>query len=152
MKMIFCRPLFGAALLAALLLGGCATAPTTSPGLAPSLYARLGGDAVMTGVVSGTLDRATSSPLTQRSFEGIKIPYLKKSLTAHICSISGGGCVYDGESMARTHQAAHIQPSEFDAMVGFMREELDRAGVDAGAKNDLLKLLAPMKRDIVPTN
>jgi len=33
--------------------------------------------------------------------------------------------------------------------VDILREEMDRAGVDAGAKNELLKLLAPMKRDIV---
>ena len=28
-------------------------------------------------------------------------------------------------------------------------EELDRAGVSSSAKNELLRLLAPMKRDIV---
>jgi hemoglobin len=51
--------------------------------------------------------------------------------------------------MERAHRDAKIGASEFDAMVTILREELDRAGVDAQAKNELLRLLAPMKRDIV---
>ena len=133
---------------AALLLCACAAA-SKQPA---TLYERLGGAPVMTGVIDSTMDRTATSPLTQRSFEGVKLPYLKMSVNAHICAVAGGGCEYDGETMARTHQAVKIQPSEFDAMVTILREELDRAGVNSSAKNDLLRLLAPMKRDIVPTN
>ena len=144
------KQLFDGLLRVAMSLLLCACAASKPP--PATLYERLGGTPVMTDVVSRTLDRALASPLTRRSFEGINIPYLKKSLVVHLCAIADGGCVYDGETMARTHRAAWIQPSEFDAMVGFMREEMDRAGVDTGAKNDLLRLMAPMKRDIVPTN
>ena len=51
--------------------------------------------------------------------------------------------------MRDAHRGLNIGASEFDALVAMLREELDRAGVDDGAKNDLLRLLAPMKRDIV---
>lgn len=132
------------------MLAACSTAPAARP--AASLYERLGGTAVMTGVVNRTLDRASTDPLTQRSFDGIKIAAIKDSLGLQICMISGGGCRYEGETMARAHRDSKIRPSEFDAMVTMLREELDRAGVDAGAKNELLKLLAPMKRDIVLTS
>lgn len=144
------KPHLRALLLAgACTLAACSSTPATRP--SATLYERLGGAPVMTGVVSRTLDRASTDPLTKRSFDGIKIAAIKDSLGRQICMISGGGCLYEGETMARAHHDSKIRPSEFDAMVTMLREELDRAGVDAGAKNDLLTLLAPMKREIVPS-
>ena len=135
------RKLIGVAVL--LGMAACATAPQGT------LYDRLGGKPVVTEFVDRTLDRTSTDPRTKRSFDGIKIAAIKESLALQICFISGGGCKYEGETMAHAHHDSKIQPREFDAMVDILREEMDRAGVDAGAKNELLKLLAPMKRDIV---
>ena len=126
-------------------LTGCA-APVPAP---PSLYARLGGEARLETVVSKLVERAATDPRTQRSFDGVKLATLKKSLAQQICSLAGGGCVYEGETMRNAHRDLRIAASEFDALVGMLRDELDRAGVDDRAKNELLRLLAPMKRDIV---
>lgn len=122
---------------------GCATPP------AGPLFQQLGGTQAVDQVIGRTLERAASDPRTQRSFEGIKLASVRQSLVQQICALSGGGCTYEGETMARSHKDARIQASEFDALVDMLREELDRAGVEAGAKNALLRLLAPMKRDIV---
>ncbi|MGS0753697.1 group I truncated hemoglobin [Roseateles sp. GG27B] len=113
------------------------------------LFERLGGNAGVSKVVGLSLNRAAQDPRTQRSFDGIKIEAVQKSLTQQICSLAGGGCVYEGETMARSHQDLKITASEFDTLVEMLRQELDRAGIAAGAKNELLRLLAPMKRDIV---
>ena len=128
------------------MLAACAAGPQAS------LYERLGGQPVVTAVATRTLDRAAHDPRTQRSFDGIKLATVQASLAQQLCAISGGGCHYEGETMARAHHDLHIQPSEFDALVDMLREELDAAHVDAGAKNELLKLLAPMKRDIVASS
>ena len=117
-----------------------------------TLYERLGGKPVVTAVAFKTLERAAHDPRTQRSFDGIKLAAVQASLAQQLCAISGGGCKYEGETMAKAHHDLHIRPSEFDALVDMLREELDAAHVDAGAKNDLLKLLAPMKRDIVTSS
>ncbi|MET0518496.1 MAG: group 1 truncated hemoglobin [Burkholderiaceae bacterium] len=132
--------------LALTTLCGCASRPP-----AP-LFDRLGGQAKVEEVVGNTLRRAASDPRTMRSFDGVKLLAVQKSLTQQICALSGGGCVYEGETMARSHKELKIRPSEFDALVEILREEFDRAGVDAGAKNELLRVLAPMKRDIVAVN
>jgi hemoglobin len=138
------KQLFRAALWAACIaLAACATPPATS------LYERLGGEPVVFAVTGKTLDRAAHDPRTMRSFDGIKLTTLHQSLALHLCAISGGGCRYEGETMAKAHHDLKVQPSEFDALVDILREELDAAHVDPGAKNELLKLLAPMKRDIV---
>jgi hemoglobin len=132
-----------AAALAA--LGGCAMAPQTPP----TLYERLGGAPTMDRVVSRLVDRAAADVRMQRSFDGVKLPALKKSIAQQFCNVAGGGCVYEGETMANAHRDLKITDSEFDALVALLREELDRAHVPPSAKNELLRLLAPMKRDIV---
>lgn len=135
-----------------LLAGACACvapAHAAPPAGAPTLYERLGGPEGVRHWVERLVDRCASDPRTRRSFDGIKLSPLKESLAQQICAISAGGCRYEGETMERTHRDARIGAGEFDALVSVLREELDRAGVEAAAKNELLRLLAPMKRDIV---
>lgn len=131
--------------LVALALAACAAAPDA----APTLYERLGGATHVDAVVGRLIDRSASDLRTRRSFDGVKLKALKESLAQQICAVSGGGCRYEGETMVRSHADLKIVASEFDAVVSILREELDREGTDAGAKNELLRLLAPMKRDIV---
>lgn len=115
---------------------------------APSLYARLGGEKGLATVVDRTINRAAQDPRTLRSFDGVKLATVKQSIVKQLCALSGGGCVYEGETMARSHKDLKISASEFDALVDILREELDRAEIGAAAKNQLLSMLAPMKRDI----
>lgn len=128
-----------------MLVAGCATDPRTTP----TLHQRLGGAARITAVVDRTIERAATDVRTRRSFDGIKLAALKLSLVEQICALTGGGCRYEGATMAAAHKDSRILDSEFDALVTILREELDRRSADAAAKNELLRLLAPMKRDIV---
>lgn len=131
------------------LLGCLLAACAVHPDVEPTLYQRLGGAANVQAVTSRSVERAATDPRTRRSFDGIKRQALKDSIAQQICSISGGGCRYEGESMANVHKDLAIRASEFDALVTILREEFDRSGTDPAAKNGLLKLLAPMRRDIV---
>ncbi len=137
------------AFLASLAAGAALVACSVAPTGPATLYARLGGAAQVTPVVDRLIDRAASDSRTRRSFDGVKLASVKQSIVEQICSIASGGCRYEGESMERAHRDARISASEFDALVTMLREELDRAAIDTGAKNELLRLLAPMKRDIV---
>ena len=134
-----------AGIVLAAVLGACA-APASAP---PTLYARLGGQARVDAVVSSVIDRAASDPRTRRSFDGFNLTTLKKGIAQFICSAAGGGCVYEGDTMRVAHHDLRITASEFDALVSLWREEFDRAGVDSAAKNELLRLMAPNKRDVV---
>ncbi|HET8871622.1 MAG TPA: group 1 truncated hemoglobin [Aquabacterium sp.] len=122
---------------------------TTSPGSNGTLFQQLGGTHGIDQVIGRTLDRVAGDPRSKRSFQGIKMPYLKKSVSAYVCQLADGPCQYDGENMANAHAQTHITASEFDVMVTVLREELNRAGVSEGAKNELLRRLAPTRRDIV---
>jgi hemoglobin len=132
---------------AAILIAACA-----AHGVAPAsqtLYARLGGDPVMARVVDDLIERTASDPRTRRSFAGIKLARVKEKLREQVCELADGPCKYSGDPMQPVHGGLKITEAEFLSMVQLLREALERAGVGEGEKNELLRRLAPMKRDIV---
>ncbi len=120
-----------------------------SAGPEPALYVQLGGVQALQGITDRTMDRVATDPATRRSFDGVNMKNLKTSVAAYVCKAADGPCVYEGETMANSHAQSNIQGSEFDRMVTVLRDELNQAGVPEGAKNELLRRLAPTRRDIV---
>jgi hemoglobin len=137
-----------AGLLAAVIglsLAGCAGTPS---GQDTTLFTRMGGMPTINKVVGETIDAVAADPKTKRSFEGIKLPALKESIAQQFCVLAAGPCKYEGEVMRKAHKGLNITDSEFDLMVAALRASLDRY-VGEREKNELLRLLAPMKRDVV---
>jgi hemoglobin len=130
---------------AAVIISACATAPTAQP----TLYSRLGGEAVVTKVVNETMDRASTDPRTSRSFKDVKLSRVKEKTIEQICSLTGGGCTYTGDPMDKVHKGLKNTDAEMNLVVQFLRDALDHNGVGEREKNELLRILAPMKRDIV---
>lgn len=116
-----------------------------------TLFQRIGGLPVLNKIVDEFVDQVSTSPRTKRSFDGVKLKPLKESIVAHLCKLTGGGCVYEGETMLNSHRDAKITEAEFDAFVDMFRETLN-VYLPTREKNELLKILAPMKRDIVTPN
>lgn len=139
------HPRIAACAATAILAVGCAT----QPALKPTLYDRLGGERVVRAVVDDTIDRSASDPRTARSFKDTKLSRVKEKLAEQVCELSGGPCKYTGDPMKEVHKGLKNTDAEFNLVVQFLRDALDRAGVREGEKNELLRLLAPMKRDIV---
>lgn len=132
-----------AAVAAGVLLAACAHQEPEP------LYQQLGGVEAISRVASNMLDRVSTDPRTMRSFQGVRLSYLKQSVSNYLCKVADGPCVYDGETMHNAHGDLNLGGSEFDVLVQTLREELDKAGVSAAAKNELLRRLAPSRRDIV---
>jgi hemoglobin len=138
--------LFAAALsLVAAALAGCAADPMKEP----TLYSRLGGAPVVKQIVDETIERAATDPRTSRSFEGVKRRHVEDMIAEQICALAGGGCKYTGDPMDKVHKGLKNTSAEMDLVVQFLREASDHAGVRTAEKNELLRILAPMKRDIV---
>jgi hemoglobin len=114
-----------------------------------SLYYRLGGKPVVDAVVAETLTLVASDPAINQSFKGVNLKKLRGKISGHICALTDGGCDYRGDSMKEVHTGLNITEKEFYAMVDALRTALDRNGVGEREKNELLKILAPMKSDIV---
>jgi hemoglobin len=143
--MIFGQKTLLVSLFCLSLFTGCSTVAEKNQ----SLFTRIGGKEKLAIISSQTLDKMLESPKTKRSFEGVKMQPLKESLTQFLCLKTGGGCVYEGETMKNSHADAKITTAEFELMVQALRDVLDANGVGNREKNELLRILAPMKSDIV---
>jgi hemoglobin len=133
-----------------LLISSCAQtqASPSSTNTVPSLFERIGGLPVLTVVVSETIDKSVNDPKIKRSFDGIKLSTLKQSVVDQLCVLTGGNCVYEGETMQNSHRDLKVTTAEFELFVEAFRTSLNKH-VGEREKNELLKILAPMKRDIV---
>ena len=116
---------------------------------AATLYARLGGASGVSAISSLLIDRVASDPSLGRSFKDSNLPRIKRLLAEQLCDLSGGPCHYSGDSMREVHAGHHISEVDFYGMVSELRDILRERHVDLGATNELLRLLAPMKRDVV---
>ena len=114
-----------------------------------SLYDRLGGADGVAAISGSLIDRVAHDPVLGRSFKDSKLDRIKRLLAEQICDLSGGPCRYSGDSMREVHAGHHISEAEFFGMVADLRAVLKERHVSQGATNELLRLLAPMKRDVV---
>jgi hemoglobin len=114
-----------------------------------SLYQRLGGQEAIESIASTLIDRVTADKQLQRSFQGAKIPRIKDKLAEQLCELTGGPCRYTGDPMRETHAGHHITEAEFYGMVDCLRVILKERHTRLAETNELLRLLAPMKREIV---
>ena len=95
------------------------------------------------------MDLAHANPLTRRHFEKIDRTDLKKSLAEQFCALSGGPCTYKGKSMEKAHKDLDLTEGDFNTLVEDLRIACEKNGISESAKNRLLALLAPMKRDVL---
>ena len=129
----------------AIIVLGCAI---HAPQAGNSLFERMGGMSILTAIAGEVVDVVSSDPATSRSFDGIKLAPLKLGIATQFCALAGGPCKYEGESMRKAHTGLKISDSQFDRLVAATRAALNKR-VGEREKNEMLRLLAPMKRDIV---
>lgn len=114
-----------------------------------SLYVRLGGEPGVRAVADTLIDRVAADPVMGPSFKDSKLDRIKRLLAEQICDLAGGPCHYSGDSMQEVHAGHHITQAQFYRMVETLRGILHERRVDQRSTNELLRLLAPMKRDVV---
>lgn len=126
------------------LLAGMAVA-----GASATLYERLGAETGVAAISDALIDRVASDPVLGRSFADTNLVRIKKLLAEQICDLSGGPCHYSGDPMRQVHAGHHISEAEFYRMVDTLRAILKERHASVSTTNELLRLLAPMKRDVV---
>ena len=120
------------------------------PAIAPSgsLYARLGGTPVVSAFVNDTIDKVAASPESNRTFDKVNLQNVKDRLIVQICALTDGGCVYTGDPIREVRAGQRIGNTEYFRLVEVLRESMRARDVPLTARNELLELLTPMKRDV----
>ncbi|WP_244325699.1 group I truncated hemoglobin [Shewanella aestuarii] len=124
-----------------LLCSGCAAK-------SDSLYQQLGSHNGVSQITDSFLQNLAKDPLIAHHFEQTDIHVFRQRLIEHLCVVSGGDCVYKGESMFDSHVGLHISQADFDAVVGHLIDALKQQHIPIATRNALLAKLAPMYQDI----
>lgn len=114
-----------------------------------SLHERIGGQVTVVRIVDELIETYRDDPRSAHLFGKVNFKRLKQKISEQICALAGGPCVFDGDDMKTTHAGLPITEADFYGLVERLVAILDRHGVGAREKNELLALLAPMKRDVV---
>jgi hemoglobin len=114
-----------------------------------SLYVRMGGARNIQAIVGDFIDRSSRDPRTRQAWDKVNLPRAKSLLALEICDLTGGGCKYTGDNVHDVHAGLGITEAQFFGVVEMLRDTMRQHGVRLRERNELLQILAPMKRDIV---
>lgn len=113
------------------------------------LYLAFGGLEGIAAITEDFTAMSLADPRVSESFEETNIPRFKEKLALQLCELTGGPCVYDGLTMKEAHEAFEFSTTDFNAIVEILQDAMDKNDIPFRTQNKLLKLLAPMHRDIV---
>jgi hemoglobin len=114
-----------------------------------TLYERLGGREAVGRIVDELIETTRVDPVSAHHFVKVNHKRLKQKIAEQICALAGGPVPFDGDDMKTTHAGLGITEEDFYRLVENLVAILDRSGVGTREKNELLRLLAPLKRDVV---
>ena len=78
-----------------------------------------------------------------------QVEKLKTNASDQICDATGGPCSYLGKDMKAAHTGMNITEVDWNATVEDLIKALDKRNVAKKDQQELIGLLAPMKKDIV---
>ena len=138
-------PLAASGLAGAQEPGGAAQAPAT-------LYRRLGGYdslAVLTDDFIGRLAKDRSLARVFPASNPESMGRIRQHLLDQLCAASGGPCLYVGRDMKTAHRGLGIGEADWAATVGHLIASLDRRGIAQKEKDEVLAIVAGLKKGIV---
>jgi hemoglobin len=116
---------------------------------AATLFEAMGGEGVLRTAVDRFAELVVADDRINFTFADADMSKFKKLLFEQLCELSGGPCRYTGRDMRTSHAKMKLKTAEFNALAEDLYIALGKAGVPYRQQNKLMKLLAPMQRDIV---
>ena len=117
-----------------------------------SLYKRLGGYDALAAVADDWLGRLMKDEKLAKFFQGVSLDSQKRIRQLaldQLCAATGGPCIYIGRDMKTVHRGLHITEADWDNSVKLLVASLDKFKVGKTEKDELLKALTGLKKDIV---
>ena len=119
---------------------------------AATLYARLGGYDAIAAVTDDLLPRLMSDPLLARFWQNRAADSVRREkqlLIDFLCASAGGPLYYTGRDMPTSHKGMGITVRDWDSFIGHARATLDKFGVPARERGEVLGFIDSLKADIV---
>jgi len=116
---------------------------------APSLYERLGGDAVVTPAVALFYRRVQDDPTLSAYFDGVDMARLRAHQRAFLAAAFGGPAMFAGRPAEVAHRGLGIDDEAFDAMIDHLIGALRDLGLDAGTAAEVAPELEYLRQLVV---
>tara|TARA_R110000782_G_scaffold16289_1_gene46843 strand:+ start:410 stop:832 length:423 start_codon:yes stop_codon:yes gene_type:complete len=116
---------------------------------ADTLYTQLGEQEGIAKFVTKAIEISHADQRIAFLFEDTDDEELIIQISDQICFLSDGPCEYDGQDMEEVHSGMEITEAEFDIFVEIVIDAMEFAEISHSARNKLLALLAPMRKDII---
>jgi hemoglobin len=129
--------------------GGKAKGPDKPPSAENTLFERLGGQAAINAVVDEFVETTGADPRISQYFTNVDKEKLKKSMYVHVCSITGGGCTYEGKSMLEAHTGMKLSQADFDAFMDDLAKTLNKLKVPEPQHGEVVAAFRGMQADVV---
>ena len=123
-----------------------------------TLYERIGGEKAIAAVVDDLVSRAAADPAVNFTRKGTphewpatpeNVARLKQRLVQFFGTATGGPQRYEGEDMRTAHRGMRITPAEFNAFAKHVGASLDRAGVKAKERKEILAIVESARGTVV---
>jgi hemoglobin len=128
---------------------GPARAATAAMATDDALYQAWGGKTGIRTVMDDFVRRLKADARIGHFFKDTSAKHLATQLTDQLCVQAGGPCVYEGETMRKSHAELGITRADFNRLVELLQDSMSAAGLPFPVQNAMLAKLAPMHREIV---
>lgn len=125
----------------------CAQKPTSDNN--SSLFNDIGGLATVTDIVDAFINEIAFDQTIYPYFEKSNIERFRQKMIEHLCAETGGRCNYSGDSMKQVHAGMNITEAHFNLTVELLIKAMKKAEVSYPNQNRILKILAPMRKDVL---
>jgi hemoglobin len=114
-----------------------------------TLYEKFGGEENIAKVVDTFYELVLADDTVNHFFKETDMEKQLKHQTKFISFALGGPNQYSGKSMAKAHQGMNIQPEQFQAIAGHLKEALLHFGVAESDVNMVLASVSELKDDVL---
>ena len=114
-----------------------------------SLFARIGGSAVLTTVVEKFYQKMLADPDMQPSFQNTNMAWLKQRQHQYLSQLLGGPTEYKGRAMKSAHASMAIETWQFDRAGTHLAVALSEMGLAPQIVDEVMGKVSALEEDIV---
>lgn len=118
-----------------------------------SLYKRLGGAPAIAKVVDDfvviIVEDSRIDEKHRKHFREGDVAMLKQKLIDQVGEATGGPHKYTGKDMKAAHQGLALTNQDFDALIDDLTKAMNKNGVAAADREELVGMLQTMRKDVV---
>ena len=115
-----------------------------------SLYERLGRKEGITRITRDLIGLHLANPMVKTRYENVgDMERVERRVIEFFCAGAGGPETYTGKDMVATHKGMNVSEQEFVAVIDDAMAALEKNGIDAPTRGEVLGILWSLKSEVI---